>query len=361
MAEHKVPQDVEAEDKLLGPLSFRQFVYAMIALSGAAMAYFILSANIVMPIKIAAVIPILVFVCFGTLAIPRKGQPMETYIGALIHFYFQPTKRLWDPDGQDSLVEITNPPIDTIPQVKEIGGVEAAQRLSFLADLEDSQGWSIRGNVNLNDDYALAANMATDVFDDTSLNEEFSAKLAQAEQQVRNEAVARMNTIANTPASQSGFAPPSYGTTPAIVTPPPVAAPAPVAPVTEYDEASLSAMLKQSAANNSMSAFQQTVIQPPSSSPVLNNPTLTTTAVPTTAPIPTSVSTLTLPPTSISTPSPEQESELTNAPIPTPPPEPESSLSKSDIIGPRENIVEEEVISHNGGTSNNQSGEISLH
>lgn len=31
MAQYKVPQDVEADDKLLGPFSFRQFIYLLIA------------------------------------------------------------------------------------------------------------------------------------------------------------------------------------------------------------------------------------------------------------------------------------------------------------------------------------------
>ena len=31
MAQYKVPQDVEADDKLIGPFSFRQFVYLLIA------------------------------------------------------------------------------------------------------------------------------------------------------------------------------------------------------------------------------------------------------------------------------------------------------------------------------------------
>ncbi|TAL14698.1 hypothetical protein EPN95_02230, partial [Patescibacteria group bacterium] len=30
MAQYKVPQDVEADDKLIGPFSFRQFVYLII-------------------------------------------------------------------------------------------------------------------------------------------------------------------------------------------------------------------------------------------------------------------------------------------------------------------------------------------
>ena len=37
MAVYKVPQDVEADDKLIGPFSFRQFIYLIIvAISGAA-------------------------------------------------------------------------------------------------------------------------------------------------------------------------------------------------------------------------------------------------------------------------------------------------------------------------------------
>ena len=31
MAQYKVPQDVEAEDKLIGPFSFRQFIYLGVA------------------------------------------------------------------------------------------------------------------------------------------------------------------------------------------------------------------------------------------------------------------------------------------------------------------------------------------
>ena len=30
MAVYKVPQDVEADDKLIGPFSFRQFIYLLI-------------------------------------------------------------------------------------------------------------------------------------------------------------------------------------------------------------------------------------------------------------------------------------------------------------------------------------------
>jgi hypothetical protein len=350
MAEHKVPQDVEAEDKLLGPLSFRQFIYAMIALGAAALAYF-LATNIALPF---GAIPLPVFLVFGTLSIPRKGQPMEVYIGALIHFYFQPTRRVWDPDGQDTLVEITNPSIDTTPQIKDVGGAEAAQRLSFLADLEDTQGWSTKiGNANLNDDFAAAATMATDVFDDTSLNNEFDARLAQAEQQVRDEAIARMNTAAVMPVEQNSSVPP-----PTVMSP-------------VEDEAALSAMLKQSAANNSMTTFQQTVIQPPNPTLVVDNPTLTTTATPitpATMPEPPIPAPTPQQPTPMPEPRPEPAHEPTLEPASIPEPSPAPSLEpepESDIMetdNNTTNISAEEIISHDAGISDdNQSGEISLH
>ena len=39
MAVYKVAQDVEAEDKLLGPFSFRQFIYLIIVVIAIALAW----------------------------------------------------------------------------------------------------------------------------------------------------------------------------------------------------------------------------------------------------------------------------------------------------------------------------------
>ena len=43
MAVYKVPQNVEAEDKLLGPFSFRQFIYLVISVVGIAIAWVMFS------------------------------------------------------------------------------------------------------------------------------------------------------------------------------------------------------------------------------------------------------------------------------------------------------------------------------
>ena len=39
MATYKVPQDVEADDKLIGPFSFRQFIYLIVVALAGAMAW----------------------------------------------------------------------------------------------------------------------------------------------------------------------------------------------------------------------------------------------------------------------------------------------------------------------------------
>ena len=50
MSVYKVPQDVEAEDKLLGPFSFKQFIFLMISVVGFALAYAL--AMVVLPLGI---------------------------------------------------------------------------------------------------------------------------------------------------------------------------------------------------------------------------------------------------------------------------------------------------------------------
>lgn len=142
MAVYKVPQDVEADDKLLGPFSFRQFIYLLIVAMAIGMGYVL--AQIFVGL-VVIVIPIIVF--FGALALPlKKDQPMETYLGAIVSFYFiKPRKRLWQPDGLTALVEITAPKTAEPELTKDISEEEAIERLDYLSDIVESRGWSVRG------------------------------------------------------------------------------------------------------------------------------------------------------------------------------------------------------------------------
>lgn len=141
MSVYKVPQDVEAEDKLLGPFSFRQFIFLIIAVVSLGAAYIL--ARILLPLGL---IPVPIALFFGALALPlRKDQPMEVYLAAVISFMLKPKKRLWQPDGIEYLVEVTAPKTEETTRRNSYDQEEVQRRLSYLANLVDSRGWSIRG------------------------------------------------------------------------------------------------------------------------------------------------------------------------------------------------------------------------
>ena len=204
MAEHKVPQDVEADDKLLGPFSFRQFVYLMVAAAAGFLAF--LMGGVAIPL---AFIPAPVCLFFLIIALPlRKDQPTEIYMAALIKYYFKPRVRMWQADGEQPLVEISNPTTDDTPRTKDLAGDEVSRRLSFLANLSDTQGWSTRGinapvnNTNLTDEFAGDAINAQDVMEDSELSNSIDNLLDKSERQVRQNAIDQMNRAVQQQQSQ---------------------------------------------------------------------------------------------------------------------------------------------------------------
>lgn len=227
MAEHKVPQDVEADDKLIGPFSFRQFIYLMIAFGGCVAAFFLGQAAIPL-----ALVPAPVIILFAALALPlKKDQPMEVYLAALVKYYLlKPKTRIWVADGEESNVQISAPTIDDMPKTKELAGDEVSRRLSFLANITDTQGWATRGlstpvnQTNLNDDFANAAAEAYDIMDESNTTQ-MDNMLDRSDRQMKAQAVARMNQTAARP-NNLGAAPlPTYSYQAPVATPPPTMPP----------------------------------------------------------------------------------------------------------------------------------------
>ena len=170
MSRYKVAQDVEAEDKILGPFSFRQFIYLLVAAAGIALAWGL--SQVFLPL---AVIPVPVILLFGALALPlRKDQPMEVYLAAVVSFYTKPRRRMWQPDGINSLIEITVPEKVEIERTKNLSQDEAERRLAYLSQLADSHGWSIRhtrvpdAQGSMISDVYFEAQQTSDMFDDNS-------------------------------------------------------------------------------------------------------------------------------------------------------------------------------------------------
>lgn len=205
MAVYKVPQDVEADDKLIGPFSFRQFIYLIIVAISMGLAWGL--SQLFLPL---AIIPLPIIVFFGALALPlRKDQPMEVYLAAIVSFHLKPKKRLWQPDGIQELVEIVAPRTKEIRRTKDLSQNEAEQRLSYLAQIADTHGWAVRGvatmptqNTPMNDDLYFEAQQAQDVLDDTGrLGTRFDSKIVNTENQHRETVIAQMRAKATAPAS----------------------------------------------------------------------------------------------------------------------------------------------------------------
>lgn len=209
MATYKVPQDVEADDKLIGPFSFRQFIYLIIVALAIALAWGLAQIFIVL-----AIIPLPIILLFGALALPlRKDQPMEIYLAAIVSFYLKPHKRLWDPDGIDSMIEITVPKTVEVNRTKDITQADAEQRFSYLANIVDTQGWAIRGAGGpgaMNNDVFLEAQSAQDVLDKgNSVAQSFDAMMSKGSERVREEAIERMHQPATTPVAAAPSSDPS--------------------------------------------------------------------------------------------------------------------------------------------------------
>ena len=195
MAVYKVPQDVEADDKLIGPFSFRQFIYLIIVAMSGALAWGLAQLFIGL-----AIIPLPIMIFFGALALPlRKDQPMEIYLAAIVSFNIKPRKRLWDPDGIDSLIEITAPKTVAPNLTKNITQADAEQRLSYLANLVDSGGWAIRGvagqaNSPMNTDVFMEAQATEDVLDtNNTIAQTFDTMMDKRTAQMKEEAAERMH------------------------------------------------------------------------------------------------------------------------------------------------------------------------
>jgi hypothetical protein len=159
MAVYKVIQDIEAEDKLVGFLTLKTFIYAIIAAVLGYINFRLAIAPGPSIIKFPLVL-ILFFpmVLFGILAAPfGRDQPTEVWILSHVRFFLKPRKRIWDQSGIEELVTITVPKKLDRHLTKDFTQREVRSRLKAIATTLDSRGWAVKNvAVNLNTPVGLA-------------------------------------------------------------------------------------------------------------------------------------------------------------------------------------------------------------
>lgn len=87
---YEVPQFIEVEDKIFGPLTWRQFVYLGGGVGGAVVLFFFTH------ILIFAFLGVPMALLAGALAFyPVNNRPFSFFLEAVINFVFRPKRYLW--------------------------------------------------------------------------------------------------------------------------------------------------------------------------------------------------------------------------------------------------------------------------
>ncbi|HVX24089.1 MAG TPA: PrgI family protein [Candidatus Saccharimonadales bacterium] len=146
MATYKLIQDIEAEDHILGPLTLRQFIYALVAAFTFYLSFICVAKGV--PILLIIFLPPALICAF--FAFPfGKDQPTEVWALAKIRFLFKPRRRVWSQSGVKEMVTITAPPKVERNLTKNLDQTQVQSRLAALANTIDSRGWAVK-NVNVN-------------------------------------------------------------------------------------------------------------------------------------------------------------------------------------------------------------------
>ncbi len=138
MATYKIPQNVEAEDKLLGPFTFKQFIFLLMAAFAALVTWLLWRIN---PWVSSLSIPFILL--FGFLGIyHREDQPVEVYLVAALNYLFKPRRRKWSQEGLVETVRLTAPKVKLRPELKRLSSERG--QLKTLANIMDTRGWAIK-------------------------------------------------------------------------------------------------------------------------------------------------------------------------------------------------------------------------
>lgn len=139
-ASYKIPQNVDLEDKIFGPLTLKQFFIAL----AAGLATFI-SFSALNPLSPALFFVVAFFIWVTAVAfifVRPNDQPFSKFAFSFVNFLMKPQRRVWKriPSlGEITLADSQAAPIvaPAIPNPDEI-----RSRLQQLAHIVDTRGWS---------------------------------------------------------------------------------------------------------------------------------------------------------------------------------------------------------------------------
>ena len=314
MATYKLIQDIEAEDKILGPLTLRQFIFALVAVFLFYICFILVTKHVAF--LLVLFLPPALFCAFFAFPFGRD-QPTETWALAKLRFWFKPRQRIWNQSGVKELVTITVPKKVERVLTNGLSQTEVKSRLRALADTIDSRGWATKnassgvyspvvadlGSDRLIDIGSMPREVPTDdmpaaddMLDETNnpIAQQFDTMIDRSSRNRRQQLLDQLNDVRQDEAakvSQPAAASDNWfmsngqaAAAPAMAIPagagaaamaPPLAPtvtsatiPAPVAGDTTPDEAALAARLSAQASSRQVSFGNLRTLQPLGSQPV---------------------------------------------------------------------------------------------
>lgn len=135
MRQYQVPQFIDIEDKIIGPLTLKQFVY-LAAGGGAIVAAFYLLPFILF---IAAAVPI-AGLSLGLAFLKINGVPFPKVLASMIEYLMKPHLYLWKqlpPEAKKEAAPLSEPEAAmTVPKLTE----SKLQDLSWSLDIKEKTG-----------------------------------------------------------------------------------------------------------------------------------------------------------------------------------------------------------------------------
>jgi hypothetical protein len=221
MGQSKVPQNVEAEDKILGPLTFKEFIYFLMGFGWAALSFAIFRQYpAVMIIVGGPPTLLLLLLAFYN----RDGQNFEQLLIAMVQFFAASRRRLWAKDDIGENFHIA--PTPHVAETTQRDPAQVRSELEKLTTLIDSRGWNHPPDLNLQS-HLVMPNTAhsdrivapptprapdetpTDILDlqQSPLAQNLAELLRAAAEDVRTEAMQQMTGKSVAPAAAGPAAP----------------------------------------------------------------------------------------------------------------------------------------------------------
>ncbi len=136
MGQYKVPQNVEAEDKIIGALTLKQFIYTVIGVMIGLVSFLTLRKTPIVML-IVGVPPTALFLLLGLYQ--RQGQPFEAFFLSIVSFLAKPRKRLWIKEPIEEVFKIQAPKV--VAAVTQRDPQEVRGQLERLSQIVDTRGW----------------------------------------------------------------------------------------------------------------------------------------------------------------------------------------------------------------------------